>query len=63
MNEEQTKAAQDYEAARREVNKMLVGKPGARAEVKYGEAYERMVALGMVQRLKNRYRPGVIHTV
>jgi len=63
MNEEQEKAAQQYEAARREVNKALVGKPGARAEVAYGEAYGRMVVLGMAPRLKNRYRPGVLHTV
>ena len=63
MNDEQKKALADYEAARRTVQAALVGKPGARAEIEYGEAYGRMAALGMVPRLNNRYRPGVLHTV
>lgn len=63
MDEQQEKAVSEYEAARREVNKALVGKPGARAEIEYGEAYGRLVAFGLAPRLKNRYRPGVLHTV
>lgn len=63
MNEAEQKAFNEYEAARRTVQAALVGKPGARAEIEYGEAYGRMAALGMVRPLNNRYRPGVLHTV
>lgn len=63
MNEQQEKATQEYEAARKTVNSQLVGKPGARAEIEYGEAYQRMVVLGIAPQIPNRYRPGVLHRV
>ena len=63
MDEQQEKALQAYEAKRREVGKALVGKPGARAEIEYGEAYQRLVVLGLAAQIPNRYRPGVLHRV
>jgi hypothetical protein len=63
MNEEQEKALRDYDTARREVQKSMVGKPGARAENALGETYQRLVSLGLAPKLKSRYRPGVQHTV
>lgn len=56
MTEDQEKALRDYEAARRTVQGMLVGKQGNRAEIEYGEAYQRMVALGIAPQINLSYR-------
>lgn len=56
MNKEQEKAVLHYEAARRTVQASLVGKPGARAEILYGEAYQEMVVAGVAPQISLRYR-------
>lgn len=56
MDAEQEKATRDYEAARRTAQSALVGKPGARAESVYGEAYQRMVVLGLLPQIGLSYR-------
>ncbi len=56
MNEEQEKAFRNYEAARKGVNGQQVGKKGNAAEIVYGEAYQRLVALGLVRQIRSGYR-------
>ena len=63
MNEEQEKATRAFEVAQADIRKGLIGKAGAAAENRYGEAYGRLVALGLAQKLKSRFRLGVQHAV
>ena len=56
MTEEQEKALRDYEAARKTMMGQLVGKKGAAAETAYGEAYQRLVVLGLVPQIKFGHR-------
>lgn len=63
MTEEQEKAVRGYESALTEVRKQIVGKKGAANENLFGEAYRKMVAVGVAPQLKSRYRIGVQHAV
>jgi hypothetical protein len=58
MNDEQEKAAREYDAARKEVEKALpTSNGGKRAEVNYADAYQRLVRAGLAPQLKRKYRP------
>jgi hypothetical protein len=58
MTEEQEKAARGYEDARKEVEKALpTNNGGKRAEVRYADAYQRLVQVGLAPQLKRKYRP------
>lgn len=56
VNEKQEKALREFDNARRKVQSQLTGKQGARAEIEYGEAYQRMVILGLVPQINMGYR-------
>lgn len=55
MNEAQEAAQRQFDAASRLVAMQLVGKPGNRAEVEYGEAYQRKVVAGIAPKIKKKY--------
>lgn len=55
MNETQEKTQRDFEGATRQVHAQFVGKSGNRAEVEYGEAYQRMVVAGIAPKIKQKY--------
>lgn len=57
MTDEQTKAINAYEAARKVVNgQPTVAQGGTRAEIRYAEAYQTLVVLGLAPQLKRKYR-------
>jgi hypothetical protein len=57
----QEQATRKLDAARREIGKALVGKPGNRAEVEYGQAYQQAVAAGLVPQIRKQYRDSKIY--
>jgi hypothetical protein len=61
MNEVQERASRQYDAARREMSKSLTGKAGNRAEVEYGEAYQRMVSVGLLPQIRKAYRTNKLY--
>jgi len=63
MNEEQTIAAREFEAARKSLLAQPTVAQGAiRTETRYVEAYQNMVQAGLVPQIKAKYRfTGVAH--
>lgn len=47
-----------FSAARVDLFKCVPGKPGFNAEAKYGEAYHRLVIMGAMPKLKQKYSRG-----
>lgn len=58
-DEDEIRRAQDaFASATRSVHEALPGKPGFGNEAKYGEAYQRLVRLGVKPQLRLKYRRG-----
>lgn len=56
MNEELEKAQRDYDAALKSVREQHTGKPGNANEIRYAEAYQRLVQAGGAPQIKLKYR-------
>jgi hypothetical protein len=56
MTEAQEKATRNFETAQADLRKQITGKGGASNEIKYGQAYQKMVELGLAPQLKSGYR-------
>lgn len=58
MNDEQTKATNAFEDARRRMLAASTVSQGAiKAETQYAESYQRLVRLGLAPQLKAKYHP------
>lgn len=55
MSEQIEKAVRDYDEAAKQIRAQVTGKPGNANEVRYGEAYQRLVRLGQAPQLKRKY--------
>lgn len=53
--EELQKAQQQFDSASRAMQAQLVGKQGNANEIRYGEAYQRLVRAGGAPQLKPKY--------
>lgn len=56
MEDEVRQARQGYDTAFRSIKEAIPGKPGFGIEARYGEAYQRLVRLGVAPQLKRKYR-------
>jgi hypothetical protein len=50
------RALQDYEAALAVIKKAIPGRPGFGNESRFGEAYQKLVQLGVKPQIRKKYR-------
>lgn len=55
MDDQQAIAQRDYDAALKSIREQAVGRAGSTNEIKYGEAYQKLVMAGLAPQLKRKY--------
>lgn len=55
MAEQNDIAVREYEDTLKQIRGQVTGKPGNANEIRYGEAYQRLVKAGLAPQLKKKY--------